>query len=195
MDRYVGADNMARAFLNKIHHVEHYRILPEEGEGTISLSRTEEGELQPYSRFNYQWACQYDSRVNDWYFPRPFYQVLYGMAQQVTPPYRIQPLPGDDLFPFDLDFCDLQDYYDQKAIDLVVGKTEVLFATELTDDFDLSICKASWDGEVFRIPDPHYAFNGQSTNRKAVMESYMRQFDGSVIRTGEIFLLLIGTSV
>jgi hypothetical protein len=114
----------------------------------------------------------------------------------VTPPYCIQPLPGDD-FPFDFLFS--SDYeYRQKVIDLVVGKTEVLFATELTDDFDLSICKASWDGEVFCIPDPHHAFNGQSrmdSNRKAVMESYMRHFDGSGDPDWQNLSLLSGTSV
>jgi hypothetical protein len=41
MDRYVGADSQALAFQNKIHHVEHYRIRPQEGENSIYFNYTE----------------------------------------------------------------------------------------------------------------------------------------------------------
>ena len=89
--------------------------------------------------------------------------------------YNIKPKPGGDL-PFD--------FHGDGSIDLIVGSTwkkgvgEVT-PFELLDDFDLTICKASFDGKTFRVPDPHRTFSAQSTmepNRRAVVESYVKHF-------------------
>lgn len=51
---------------------------------------------------------------------------------------------------------------------------------DVLQDFDLTICAASFDGRTFRIPNPHLTFAGKTTMeplRKAVVESYVRFYD------------------
>ena len=50
---------------------------------------------------------------------------------------------------------------------------------ELLNSFDLSICKASWDGNTFRIPHPHLTFARKSITepfRRSVMVEYMNGY-------------------
>merc|ERR1712167_284084 len=51
---------------------------------------------------------------------------------------------------------------DEKIIDLVVAERGVADARDLLAQFDLDICKASFDGRVFRIPDPHRSFRSET---------------------------------
>ena len=49
----------------------------------------------------------------------------------------------------------------------------------LCNCFDLTICKASFDGKTFRVPDPHRTFAAKSTmepNRRAIVESYVKHY-------------------
>ena len=49
-----------------------------------------------------------------------------------------------------------------KLVDLVVARTDVADARDLLASCDLDICKSSFDGQVFRIIDPHRAFRGET---------------------------------
>jgi len=85
--------------------------------------------------------------------------------------YNIKPNLGGDL-PFD--------FHGEGSIDLIVARIKTKGgASSLLEDFDLTICKASFDGKTFRIPDPHRTFSAKSTmepNRRAVVESYVKHF-------------------
>ena len=51
---------------------------------------------------------------------------------------------------------------EEKIIDLVVAESSAADARDLLAQFDLDICKASFDGRVFRIPDPHRSFRSET---------------------------------
>ena len=81
--------------------------------------------------------------------------------------HDIKPKPGGNL-PFDFD--------GRGNIDLIVAKAGIP-ASSLLDGFDLEICKASFDGKNFHIPDPHLTFAGKTkmeSNRRAVVGSYVK---------------------
>ena len=81
--------------------------------------------------------------------------------------HDIIPKPGGNL-PFD--------FKGTGSIDLIVAKT-CIPTSSLLDGFDLDICKASFDGKKFHIPDPHLTFAGKTrmeSNRRAVVGSYVK---------------------
>jgi len=81
--------------------------------------------------------------------------------------HNIKPKPGGHL-PFD--------FNGTGKIDLIVAKTGVPVSS-LLDGFDLEICKASFDGKKFHIPDPHLTFAAKTKmepNRRAVVGSYVK---------------------
>ena len=81
--------------------------------------------------------------------------------------HDIKPKPGGNL-PFD--------FTGRGNIDLIVAKAGIP-ASSLLDGFDLEICKASFDGNKFHIPDPHLTFAAKTkmeTNRRAVVGSYVK---------------------
>jgi hypothetical protein len=82
--------------------------------------------------------------------------------------YQIKPAKGN--LPFDFD--------GEGNTDLVVSKVNKN-AYDLLDDFDLTICKASFNGRHFKIPNPHQTFAGKSTydpTRRAIIDSYMKHY-------------------
>jgi hypothetical protein len=80
--------------------------------------------------------------------------------------YDIKPKPRGNL-PFD--------FNGYGRIDLIVAQVG-LSASDLLDGFDLEICKASFDGKKFHIPDPHLTFAA-----KTKMEPYRRAVVGSYV--------------
>ena len=85
--------------------------------------------------------------------------------------YAIKPKPGGNL-PFDFD--------GRGDIDLIVAQRG-LPASSLLDGFDLEICKASFDGRKFHIPDPHLTFAAKTKmepSRQAIVGSYVRHHPG-----------------
>ena len=59
------------------------------------------------------------------------------------------------------------------------GKAPEPTPADILIDFDLEICKASFDGKKFHIPDPHRTFARKTTmepNRCAIVESYVKHF-------------------
>jgi hypothetical protein len=165
-DQHIGVDNLAQTFMTKIHHAESY------------------GPRPPDFMFDFEQACQNGAGINGRYFPRPFQRLLFtgGDIDQdfESPTYRVQCLPGDPL-PFDFKFGAYDMYGEKyKAVDLVVAKANFSSASALLDDFDLTICRACWDGQTFVIPDPHLTFAGcteMESHKKDLMMSYQRHYD------------------
>lgn len=92
---------------------------------------------------------------------------LLGVVPINDGSHDIKPKPGGNL-PFDFD--------GYGGVDLIVAKTGIP-ASSLLDGFDLEICKASFDGKKFHIPDPHLTFAGKTrmeANRRAVVSSYVK---------------------
>ncbi len=70
------------------------------------------------------------------------------------------------------------DYGGLGGVDLIVAKAGIPAST-LLEGFDLEICKASFDGKKFHIPDPHHTFAGKTrmeANRRAVVGSYVKHY-------------------
>ena len=111
------------------------------------------------------WGKNCQKNYANWKW-KPFFAIL-GVDQNKA--YDIKPKPRGDL-PFD--------FNGEGDIDLIVARTKNS-PFDLLEDFDLTICKASFDGKTFRIPDPHNTFSGRSTmepNRKKVVESYVKHY-------------------
>ena len=92
---------------------------------------------------------------------------LLGVLPVNDGSHDIKPKPGGNL-PFD--------YGGYGKVELIVAKTGIP-TSSLLDGFDLEICKASFDGKKFHIPDPHLTFAGKTTmeaNRRAVVSSYVK---------------------
>ena len=119
----------------------------------------------------YKEACSYgrscQSNYVDWKWRHGMSFDVLGVDQNKA--YNIK--AKNNQLPFD--------FYGNGSIDLVVARREVNTALALLDDFDLNICKASFDGNRFIIPDPHLTFKRKSTmepNRRAVVESYVKHY-------------------
>lgn len=179
-DHYVGVDNLAtagNAFQNRIHHVEHYCKCPVEGQTT------------PYSNsFHYENACRWGQEINENYFPTPWQRVLYNQDDFSSDDYPIEPLPGDS-FPFDYEYAEGESVHrrggskpkKQTAFDLVVSTMDCSSSRELLGSFDLDICKVSWNGNTFSIPNPHFTFASRSRmepRRESLMKEYQQHYDG-----------------
>jgi hypothetical protein len=103
-----------------------------------------------------------------WYCSRELDLLCIDTESEV---YAIKPKPGGNL-PYD--------FNGKGGIDLIVAQS-ALPASSLLDGFDLEICKASFDGKKFHIPDPHLTFAAKTRmepNRKAVVGSYVRHHPG-----------------
>ena len=101
----------------------------------------------------------------DIYFSMQF--GILGVVPINDGSHDIKPKPGGKL-PFD--------FYGSGSIDLIVAKTGIP-ASSLLDGFDLEICKASFDGKKFHIPDPHLTFAGKTrmeSNRRSIIGSYVK---------------------
>ena len=94
-------------------------------------------------------------------------------------PYRIETV---DNVP--LPFCLTQWRELDKVVDLVVCMAEHSSAKAALDDFDINICKCSWDGHSFSIADPHNTFRRRSVvgpeKRKSFLTSYKHHFNSGV---------------
>ena len=73
-----------------------------------------------------------------------------------APEYRIRAAADTDAFSYDFRLDS------EKLVDLVFAKSDVADARDLLASFDLDICKSSFDGQVFRIEDPHRAFRRET---------------------------------
>lgn len=80
---------------------------------------------------------------------------MHPLAFTNTPQHKIKCLPDQELL-FNFKFKS------SKSLDVIVGEVGCEDARELLESFDIIICKCSFDGRVFRIPNPHLTFNGQT---------------------------------
>ncbi len=115
---------------------------------------------------------------------------LLGVVPVNDGTHDIKSKPGGNL-PFD--------FHGDGGIDLIVAKTGIP-ASSLLDGFDLEICKASFDGKKFHIPDPHLTFAGKTrmeANRRAVVSSYAKHHrapkDRYALSAMDLSLLASGT--
>jgi len=160
---------------SKIQHVESFAQIPEESthespcRSHWHLTRNEEKEGSE------EWCktrCEYGRGGLRNYVDEHWLNYLQHVGvEEFDEECRIKPLDGHEL-PFDFNA-------DSDSIDLVVAKTECETAFEILEDFDLNICKASFDGNKFHIPDPHLTFACKTTMeplRKTLVTSYARHW-------------------
>ena len=185
-DTYINlADSMLYTVDTNIHHVESWGHISanvqddsyekDDGEAdgaenkdVASLKDTD------YYRDSIEYGKTCQVLYVDWKWKHGMSFDVLGVDQNKA--YNIKPKRGGTL-PFDFNGDD--------SIDLIVarlkasGSKKAVTPLDLLDDFDLTICKSSFDGRNFRIPDPHRTFNAQSTmetDRRAVVESYVRHY-------------------
>jgi len=171
----IDDDRLLYTVDTKIHHVEIWGSVIENLEGIEAKGGSDLETLKntEYYKYASEWGknCQKNYVDNKWHHPSSMYFEILGVDQNRTGAYNIKPKPGGDL-PFDFD--------GYGSIDLIVARMNTEGgASSLLEDFDLTICKASFDGKHFRIPDPHRTFSAKSTmepNRAAVVESYVKHF-------------------
>mmetsp|Transcript_12899 Transcript_12899/g.23746 ORF Transcript_12899/g.23746 Transcript_12899/m.23746 type:complete len:512 (+) Transcript_12899:157-1692(+) len=186
-DSYVDSTDNRLSYTvdTKIHHVEHWGSLAQnidenmEGKEPYGSSTKSVADLNKegagisietlksteYYKKAVGWGKNCQKNYANWKW-KPFFTIL-GVDQSKA--YDIKPKPRGDL-PFD--------FNGEGDIDLIVARTKNS-PFDLLEDFDLTICKASFDGKTFRIPDPHNTFSGRSTmepNRKKVVESYVKHY-------------------
>jgi len=186
-------DSLLYTVDTKIHHVEHY--------GSQSENFTDRGEdldvetLEEYVEATSEWGKDCQKNYVAWKWQNSMNFDVLGI-EATNKAYAIKPDKGGSL-PFDFD--------GKGNIDLVVAKVcddntkkatkksgksskkqakKSKSASEVTpfgilEDFDLTICKASFDGKTFRVPEPHLVFARKTTMepyRRAVVESYLKHF-------------------
>ena len=170
----IDDDRLLYTVNTKIHHVEIRGSVIENLEG---IEAKGESDLETLKNTEYykeasEWGKNRQKNYvdNKWHHPTMCFDIL-GVDLNRTGAYNIKPKPGGDL-PFD--------FHGEGSIDLIVARIKTKGgASSLLEDFDLTICKASFDGKNFRIPDPHRTFSAKSTmepNRRAVVESYVKHF-------------------
>ena len=188
-DTYIDSTDRRLAYTvdTKIHHVEHWGTLDQnigsdlermdgydyDDENTVADANKKGAGISMdtlKSTEYYKEACSYGRSVDryvDWKWRHGMSFDILGVDQNKA--YNIKAKNNE--LPFD--------FYGNGSIDLVVARREVNTALALLDDFDLNICKASFDGNRFIIPDPHLTFKHKSTmepNRRAVVESYVKHY-------------------
>ena len=178
-------DRLAYTVDTKIHHVEHWGSLEQNvgqdlekigwrGKSVLEANKDGAGidintlKNSDYYRDAVSWGKNCQRQYVDFKWKQSMSFDILGVDQSKA--YDIKPKPGGDL-PFDRE--------GEGNIDLIVARKNVITPFSILDDFDLTICKASFDGKTFRIPDPHHTFRGKSSmepNRRAVVESYVKHF-------------------
>ena len=158
MYRDLGADLMGKAMDCYVHHTEGYSLTPEEGYCFDPYDSDNEDEMFSLADAT-AWAAgaTRDMETRNASFSGLDSEGRYGYIEDWSAPeYRIRAAADTDAFSYDrrLD--------DEKIIDLVVAERGVADARDLLAQFDLDICKASFDGRVFRIPDPHRSFRSET---------------------------------
>ena len=152
----LGADLMGKALESRVHHMEGYALTPEVGYRFDEY----DSEDEPFSLAQATaWAsgATRDMKIrNDSMGGCESEGAYVNIEDWNAPEYRIRAAADTDAFTYDrrLD--------EEKIIDLVVAERGVADARDLLAQFDLDICKASFDGRVFRIPDPHRSFRSET---------------------------------
>ena len=141
----------------RVHHTEGYALTPEDGYLFDDWDSEDEGFSLAQAT---AWArgpgpCEPTKVAAN----RPsVFEGRYACEDEDwdAPEYRVRAAADTDAFTYDLRLDE------EKIIDLVVAERGLADARDLLAQFDLEICKASFDGRVFRIPDPHRSFRGET---------------------------------
>lgn len=188
-------DSLLYTVDTKIHHVEHFGPLAENFESRRkSYGRTKFDTLDEYVDTTSGWGKDCQKNYADWKWKNTMSFDVLGIEAN-NKAYSIKPGSGGTL-PFDFDGDGNIDLViakvhgdDKAAAGKTTGKSSKKKAKksevtpfDILDDFDLTICKASFDGKTFRIPEPHLVFARKTTMepyRRAIVESYLKHFPGT----------------
>ena len=139
----------------RVHHTEGYALTPEDGYLFDDWDSEDEGFSLAQAT---AWARGAGGPTKVAADRPSVFEGRYACEDEDwdAPEYRIRAAADTDAFSYDFRLDN------EKLVDLVVARTDVADARDLLASFDLDICKTSWDGSVFRIPDPHRAFRGET---------------------------------
>jgi len=172
----VTSEDMVYAIDTNIHHVEHWgSISANESHLGYEESPPPDGNVKntEYYKKVVGYGKQCQSSIN-WKFENTMHHPDLGIDRNKA--YDVKPKSGGDL-PYD--------FHGEGNIDLVVGRlkdksgNKNITPGDLLSDFDLEICKCSFDGKKFHIADPHNTFSGKTQmepKRRAVVSSYANHF-------------------
>ena len=194
-DGYISMtdDKLLYTVDTKIHHVEHFGNLSENFEERKNSYGTKFDTLEEYVETTSAWGKDCQKNYVDWKWQNSMSFDVLGIEAN-NKAYTIKPNAGGSLpFDFDgngnIDLVVAKVYGDNTGSAKKTGKPSKKKAKksevtpfDILDDFDLTICKASFDGTTFRIPEPHLAFARKTTMepyRRAIVESYVKHFPGT----------------
>mmetsp|Transcript_33702 Transcript_33702/g.76077 ORF Transcript_33702/g.76077 Transcript_33702/m.76077 type:complete len:496 (+) Transcript_33702:80-1567(+) len=176
------SDKMLYAVDTNIHHVEHWgSIMENVGNNEYYHHFGNEGSLPPgvdaKSTEYYKEIVGYGKQCQSSIDEKFEYSLHFtSLGIDLNEAYDVKPKSGGDL-PYD--------FHGEGDIDLVVGRLKdksgdkKIAPSDLLSDFDLEICKCSFDGKKFHIADPHNTFSGKTQmepKRRAVVSSYAAHF-------------------
>ena len=195
-DGYISMtdDKLLYTVDTKIHHVEHFGPLAENFEERKGGWRGPQFDtLEEYAETTSAWGKDCQKNYVSWKWQNSMCFNVLGIESN-NKAYNIKPNAGGTLpFDFDgdgsIDLVVAKVYGDNEGAAKKTGKPSKKKAKkseatpfDILDDFDLTICKASFDGKTFRIPEPHLTFARKTTMepyRRAVVESYLKHFPGT----------------
>mmetsp|Transcript_33699 Transcript_33699/g.76066 ORF Transcript_33699/g.76066 Transcript_33699/m.76066 type:complete len:509 (+) Transcript_33699:80-1606(+) len=176
------SDKMLYAVDTNIHHVEHWGSISENlvKEDNYSYGKEEESPPPVGDAKNteyYKKVVGYGKQCQSSIDEKFEYSLHFtSLGIDLNEAYDVKPKSGGDL-PYD--------FHGEGDIDLVVGRLKdksgdkKIAPSDLLSDFDLEICKCSFDGKKFHIADPHNTFSGKTQmepKRRAVVSSYANHF-------------------
>ena len=179
-----GSGMLGHLAYSVVHHVEGYTQRPRDGdEASGGGGDDDDGgdvdsddDYDDDGPFVYQRACAHGEpalvdafcRIKGSRLPSEDGEELEPFGFRMSGEHAIRVLPGTPL-PFDWNLRR------KTSLDLVVSEAGIDDARRLLDSFDLLLCKASFDGAAFRIPDPHRSLAARSRlepQRLALMEAF-----------------------
>jgi hypothetical protein len=150
-------------------HVECYAPRPTEGETYVyGLTSSSDENASPVVRTKYD-SDEYYEQVKKW--------GAETMESALHPLHRFSPLgfPPGNTFLYDFDLANKSPEF----VQLIIGiPGRVADARDLLREFDLEICKCSYDGRTFRVPAPVQTFASRSTvdpARRYLVDDFMRK--------------------
>ena len=196
-DGYISMtdDQLLYTVDTNIHHVEHFGKLSENFEKGRKGGWKGHGleTLEEYAEVASGWGKDCQENYVSWKWQNTMRFDVLGIESD-NKAYDIKPNTGGSL-PFDfngdgsIDLVVAKMHDDTKEASKKTGKSSKkktkkseVTPFEILDDFDLTICKASFDGKTFRIPEPHLTFARKTTmepHRRAVVKSYLKHFPGT----------------
>ena len=163
---------------NPIFHVEHWANAPNDGD----LLRSEDSAMDRQWEFNLEKVCR----------PSPVFfrdtVVLDGPAE-TDDALRLRVVRSYEdvlLIPHEPRLCHRagKDRKDCINIDLIVMSTGSRIVDAI-DDFDIDICKCTWDGHKFRISSPRNTFEQRTELTSSLEVNGMLQYTAGIARQSE----------